>query len=77
MVKEQVGKYLSLNTAFTAAVGQVRGALLTAFQPIYDAVVPALTSLLNILARAITAVSQFTSALFGTTANRPRPMPKL
>ena len=70
MVKEQVGKYLSLNTAFTAAVGQVRGALLTAFQPIYDAVVPALTSLLNILARAITAVSQFTAALFGTTGKQ-------
>lgn len=70
MVKEQVGKYLSLNTAFTAAVGQVRGALLTAFQPIYDAVVPALTSLLNILARAITVVSQFTSALFGTTGKQ-------
>lgn len=70
MVKEQVGKYLSLNTAFTAAVGQVRGALLTAFQPIYDAVVPALTSLLNILARAITVVSQFTAALFGTTGKQ-------
>lgn len=70
MVKDQVGKYLSLNTAFTAAVGQVRGALLTAFQPIYDAVVPALTSLLNILARAITVVSQFTSALFGTTGKQ-------
>lgn len=70
MVKEQVGKYLSLNTAFAAAVGQVRGALLTAFQPIYDAVVPALTSLLNILARAITAVSQFTAALFGTTGKQ-------
>lgn len=70
MVREQVGKYLSLNTAFTTAVGRVKGALLTAFQPIYDTVVPALTSLLNILAQAITAITQFTAALFGTTAKQ-------
>ena len=70
MVKEQIGTYLSLNSNFTAALSSVKGALLTAFQPIYDFVVPALTALLNILSRAISAISQFTASLFGTTAKQ-------
>ena len=70
MVKEQIGTYLSLNSNFTAALSRVKGALLTAFQPIYDFVVPALTALLNILSRAISAISQFTASLFGTTAKQ-------
>lgn len=70
MVREQLGSYLTVNKGFTEALAKVKGALLTAFQPIYDAVVPALTSLLNIVSQAINAVSQFTASLFGTTAKQ-------
>lgn len=69
-VREQMSVYLNANTAFVTATQRVKGALLTAFQPIYEVVVPALTTLMNVLARAIAIVTQFTAALFGKTAKQ-------
>lgn len=69
-VREQLGVYLNANAAFVTATQRVKGALLTAFQPIYEVVVPALTTLMNVLARAIAIVTQFTAALFGKTAKQ-------
>lgn len=68
LLKEQVSSYLLVNDQFSDALSRIKGAFLTAFQPIYDVVVPALTTLLNILSRVIAAVTQFTASLFGTTA---------
>lgn len=70
LVKEQVASYLSVNKEFSAALSQIKSALLTAFQPIYDVVVPALTTLLNTLTSVISSITQFVSALFGTTAKQ-------
>lgn len=70
VLREQVGSYLTVNTQFSSALQQLKGVLLTAFQPIYDAVVPALTVLLNVLSQVIAAVSQFTAVLFGKTAKQ-------
>lgn len=69
-VREQMGAYLTVNTQFSTALRQLSGVLLTAFQPIYDTVLPALTALTNGVARAVAAVSQFTARLFGTTAKQ-------
>ena len=69
-VRSQMAAYLTINSEFSHALRQLRGVLLTAFQPIYDAAVPALTVLLNVLSRVIAAVSQFTAVLFGTTAKK-------
>lgn len=69
-VRSQMSAYLTINTEFSSALGQLKGVLLTAFQPIYDVVVPALTVLMNLLARAIAAITQFTAVLFGTTAKQ-------
>ena len=69
-VREQMGAYLAVNTQFSTALRQLQGVLLTAFQPIYDTVLPALTALANGLSRAIAVVSQFTARLFGTTAKQ-------
>ena len=55
--------YLSVNTQFMTALRRLQGALLTAFQPIYEVVVPALTALINILSRAIATVTQFFASL--------------
>lgn len=70
LVKEQVASYLTVNDEFSAALGRIKGALLTAFQPVYDVVVPALTTMLNVLTNVISSISQFTAALFGTTAKQ-------
>lgn len=70
LVREQMGAYLMANTQFSTALRQLQGVLLTAFQPIYDTVVPALTTLINALSRGIATVAQFTAALFGTTAKQ-------
>lgn len=70
IVREQMGAYLSVNTQFMTALRRLQGVLLTAFQPIYEVVVPALTTLINILSRAAATVTQFFASLFGTTAKQ-------
>ena len=70
LIRQQVGAYLSVNTELTTALRRLQGALLTAFQPIYEVVVPALTTLINILTRAAATVTQFFASLFGTTAKQ-------
>ena len=70
MLRQEMGAYLMVNQQFVSALAQIRGVLLTAFQPIYEAVVPALATLMNWLAGAIATVSQFIAALFGTTAKK-------
>lgn len=70
MVRQQMGSYLMVNEQFSEALRRLQGVLLTAFQPIYDAVLPALTSLISALASAIATVTQFFASLFGTTAKK-------
>lgn len=70
LVRTQMAAYLRVNTEFSTALRRLQGALLTAFQPIYEVVVPALTSLINVLTRAIATVTQFFAALFGKTAKQ-------
>ncbi len=70
MVRQQMGSYLMVNEQFSTALRRLQGVLLTAFQPIYDAVLPALTSLISALASAIATVTQFFASLFGTTAKK-------
>lgn len=69
-VREQMGAYLTVNTQFSTALRQLQGVLLTAFQPIYDAVVPALATMISALSNAIAVVTQFFASLFGTTAKQ-------
>ncbi len=69
-VREQMSQYLKLNDQFYIALGQIKGALLTAFQPIYDVAVPALATLLNHLTNLIAASAEFIATLFGTTAKQ-------
>lgn len=70
MLKQQIGSYLAVNDQFMTAVRRMQGVLLTAFQPIYDVVVPALTTLINVMTHAAATIAQFFASLFGTTAKR-------
>lgn len=69
-LRSQLSAFLEQNTALTLAVNRTKAALTTAFQPIYEAVVPALETLLNALTRVLAAVAQFNAMLFGTTAKQ-------
>lgn len=66
-VREYFSSALQTSDEFTAAVGRLKGALLTAFQPIFSAVLPAITAFINILTQVISLISTFTAMLFGTT----------
>ena len=59
------GAALKSNQQFTASFAKLKGALLTAFQPIYEVVVPALLTLMNILTRVVQAIGHIFSILGG------------
>ena len=59
------GDALRSNDAFAASAGRLKGALMTAFQPIYEAVLPAIITLVNWLTVAIEAIGKFFAALSG------------
>ena len=60
-----VGAALKSNDQFSASFARLKGALLTAFQPIYEVVLPALISLMNVLSAVITVIGRFFAALAG------------
>ena len=53
------------NNRFANAVGKLKGSLMTAFQPIYEAVLPALIKLVEWLNYAIQAIGRFFAAMAG------------
>lgn len=56
-VTQYFGTALKTNTEFTESFAQLKGALLTAFQPIYSAVAPALTYMVKLATMAANAIS--------------------
>lgn len=67
-VREQFSATLKTNKQFTDSWAKIKGNLLTAFQPIYEACLPALLQLMNVLEKATSVLASFTSALFGKSA---------
>lgn len=63
--REYLGKALKTSKEFTAAWNNLRGALLTAFQPIWETILPWLTKFINVLAKVITWVAAFFAWLTG------------
>lgn len=57
------------NREFSASLAQVKGNLLTAFQPIYNAIMPALNALMSAVAKATAYVAAFVNMLFGKSAS--------
>ncbi len=62
-----MSKTLKTNEAFTTEISRLKGALLTAFQPIYNAVAPAVIYLIRLLTGATLAVAEFFASITGTT----------
>jgi len=68
-MSEYLGKALKTNSAFTSSLASIKGNLLTAFQPVFEAVLPAINALMNGLARITGYIASFINALFGKTVS--------
>lgn len=66
-VAKFIGSSLMVNTQFASSLNQIKSNLMTAFMPIYNAVLPALNSLMSALATATAYIASFISQLFGKT----------
>lgn len=66
-VKAYMGEALKTNEEFQASYANLKGTLMTAFQPILTAAIPIIKALINVLNVAANAVAKFTSWVFGTT----------
>ena len=64
-LREHLGAMLMTNNQFASSIAQIKGNLLTAFQPIYEACLPAINALASGLATVCGYIAQFTSMLFG------------
>lgn len=66
-LREYMSYVVKTNSQLTSSLAKVKGNLLTAFQPIFSAVTPALQSMINWLAKATAQIVAFISAIFGQT----------
>lgn len=64
---QYTGAALMTNNQFAASLNDLRVQLLTAFNVVYQAAVPAITTLVKWLATGMEYVAAFLSAIFGTT----------
>lgn len=58
---------LKTNQQFASSLAQIQTNLMVAFTPIYQAILPAINSLMSALAKATAYIASFISALFGKT----------
>ncbi len=63
-----MGRAMKTNKEYAAQLAKLKGALLTAFQPIYEFVIPALIALMRIATSVVQAVAHVFSLLGGKTA---------
>ena len=69
-VTEYMGKALKSNKEFTSELAKLKGALLTAFQPIYELLIPALMALMQIATNVVTAVAKVAAMLGGKSVSQ-------
>lgn len=67
---KQFGAYLTANKDFSSALSGIKSNLLTAFQPVYDAVLPALTKLMDALEYVTAKFAAFMATIFGISASK-------
>lgn len=67
---DRLGKALLANKTFAKSFGQVKSNLMTAFQPIYESIIPWLNKLMQALAQVTAQMAQFIASVFGTTAQQ-------
>lgn len=66
-VVDYTKKLLSTNDEYKAQLAQLKGALMTAFQPIYNYVLPGVIAVLKVLTAIVSVVAKVMASLLGTT----------
>lgn len=69
-LRKWMGNVIKTNDETVAAIGRLKGALLTLAQPLVNVIIPAFTTLANILTRVISLIAQALSSLFGSTIDQ-------
>lgn len=64
-IASYMGKILNANDEYRAQLAKLKGALMTAFQPIYEFVLPGVLAVLKVLTAIVQVVANIISALFG------------
>lgn len=67
-VVRYMGTVLKTNSEYTAQLAHLKGALLTAFQPIYEFILPGLLAVLRVLTAIVQVVANVLSIFSGKTA---------
>ena len=67
-MRTSMEEMLQTNNNLMMAMTRFKGAVRAMIEPIYSGVVPALTAMLNLLTRVVTALGTFTATIFGKTA---------
>lgn len=65
-----MNKILQANSEYTAQLAKLKGALMTAFQPIYEFILPGVLTVLRVLTAIVSVAARVLSALFGTSASQ-------
>lgn len=63
--RDRVSNYLKTNQELQSALSSLKGTFLTAFQPIYEAIIPAIIKLINWLSTAINTLAKFIALISG------------
>jgi hypothetical protein len=66
-IKNYMDKALKTNEEYTAQLAQLKAALVTAFQPIYEFILPGLLAVMKVLTSIVMVVANVLSALGGKT----------
>lgn len=64
-LKDSFFSLLKTNSNFSSSLNQIKANLMTAFAPIYNAILPAINTLMNALTQVTGTIATFVSSLFG------------
>lgn len=65
-----IGSMLKTNAEYVHQLSLLKGALMTAFQPIYEYALPGLIAVLRVLTAIVSVIANVLSSLFGKTASQ-------
>ena len=71
-MRDWMGKAIRTSDEARQSIAMLKGALLTLAQPLVEVIIPAFTTLVNILTRIITAAASLVSLLFGKTLKQSK-----
>lgn len=69
-LRKAMGQLISADSGLSSSLDRIKGNLLTAFQPIWEAVLPALKTLFSWIEKITGALANFVAGAFGTTATQ-------